>query len=94
MKTGKAIRIMRKKTGERQTMFAFNIGISQTYLSQLENDLKEPSVEVLNKIAEYVGVPLPVLFWFGVTESDVPEHKIDNYRLLKPCIDSLINSLF
>ena len=94
MKIGQAIRILRKNDLSKQGEFADSIGISQAYLSGIENGHKKPSLEVIQKIAESLEVPLAVLFWFGVEREDVSEDKQYIYDILKPSIDNLINEVF
>lgn len=95
MKLGKSIKWLRVNKARRvQSLFAQNIGISQTYLSQIESCKKEPSIKVLQKIASYLEIPLPVLFWFGVEDSDLRPEKAEYFRVLKPAIDSLLKCLF
>ncbi len=93
MKIGKAIRKIRQDAGFRQRGFANMIGISQSYLSQIENGYKLPSTDLLQVIAEFARVPLPILFWFAIEIEDVSEAKQYNYHILKPVIDSMINQI-
>jgi transcriptional regulator with XRE-family HTH domain len=95
MKLGQSIKRLRvNKVGQVQSLFAKNIGITQTYLSQIENDKKEPSLEVLQKIANYLEIPLPILFWYGIEECDIKLEKAEYFKVLKPAIDSLIGCFF
>jgi len=95
MNLGQAIIHLRvNRMSQTQDLFAHNVGITQTYLSQIENGKKKPSTDLLQRIAEYVDVPLPVLFWFSITESDVKKKRLEAFRLLKPTTDALINSFF
>ena len=95
MKIGTAIKKLRKELTPKVTQgdLALVIGISQTYLSQVEGNLKEPSLDVLMKISEYFNKPLPIIFWFSLEESDIDDYKKEYFRLLKPSIDKLIESL-
>lgn len=95
MKLGKSIKRLRvDKARQIQGLFAQNIGITQPYLSQIENDQKEPSIEVLQKIANYFEIPIPILFWYGVEESDIKQEKAEYFKILKPAVDSLIECFF
>ena len=96
MNYGKSIRKFRvEKLDMTQLEFSIKIGISQTYLSQLENDNKKPSTELLERIAEFVKVPLPVLLWSCVTEKDVvKKSRLEAFRVLKPVVDEMIESFF
>lgn len=94
MEIGQAIRTLRKNQLCSQGDFAESIGITQPYLSGIEKGNKKPSLEVMEKVAEKLGTPLPVLFWFGVDREDVAEEKRYIYDMLKPSIDNLINEVF
>jgi XRE family transcriptional regulator, regulator of sulfur utilization len=94
MKIGKAIKELRLKKALNQKDYASRIGITQSYLSQIETDTKKPSTELLEFIAHDLDMPLPVMFWFGVEECDITENKREAYKMLKPSIDALITSLF
>lgn len=94
MKIGQSIKLIRKtRSKENQSTFANAIGIGQAYLSRLENDHKSPSMELLNRIADHAGIPTPILFWFGVEESDIHKDKLEAFTMLKPTIDSMMNEM-
>ena len=76
-----------------QTEFANMIGISQTYLSQIETGSKTPNISVLESMSEKLKFPLPIIFWFSLEESDIYEEKRVHFKQIKPIIDTLINSL-
>ncbi|MGN8046031.1 helix-turn-helix domain-containing protein [Bacillus sp. 22190] len=56
----KRLRLKKKKTVEEA---AKEIGISQSYLSRIENNSQIPSVKVINKIADYFDVHSSYLFF-------------------------------
>ena len=94
MNLGLAVKTLRKNKGLTQGNFCEMVGITQSYLSQVENGNKEPSIDVVKKIADALGTPMPVLFWFTLTEEDVDESKVEVFKLLKPSVDSLIDAFF
>lgn len=96
MNVGISIRRIRKTKFPdlNQTKFANLIGITQTYLSQIETGNKTPTINVLESISEKLEIPLPIIFWFGIEAKDISEEKKDSFILLKPTIDSMINNLF
>ena len=95
MNIGKAIIQLRvNKLRQSQMFFSKQIGITQSYLSQIENGKKQPSTELLQKMATLLKTPLPILFWFAINENDVEESKIEHYRFIKPIIDKMIQSIF
>lgn len=94
MNLGKAIKELRKKRNCNQMTFAKQIGVSQGYLSQIEKGTKKPSVDLLESMSEKLDIPLPMMFWFSISENDVVPEKVKIYRILKPVVDNLIYSFF
>lgn len=93
MNIGNAIKTIRKKEKLKQKEYAKRIGITQTYLSLIENGYRVPSMDVINGIANDLSIPVALLFWFGVEEKDIKPQKIEAYRILKPCLDTLIENI-
>ena len=77
-----------------QNEFAENIGITQTYLSQLEGNKKTPSTQVLENISSQSKYPMSVLLWLSMTEEDVPKSRVEFFRAIKTSCDNLIKSFF
>lgn len=94
MNIGKIIKETRKSKGLKQQSFAKMCGITQTYLSQIENNVKDPTTSLLRKIAENLNLPLPILYFLSLEKSDIVERKQEAYELLMPSIKSLINQFF
>ena len=96
MNVGIAIRNIRKERTPQlnQYEFARLIGITQTYLSQIETGAKTPNISILETISKVFEIPLPIIFWLGINEEDITEHKREYFRFLKPTIDAMINELF
>ena len=94
MDLGNTIKNMRKQKGLTQTEFAPLCQITQTYLSQIENNQKEPNLSVLKIIAEKLSVPLPILFFQSLTESDVQPSKKEIFKLVSPGVKKIIDEIF
>jgi len=94
MKIGKIIKSTRKKEGIQQKQLAADCGITPSYLSQIENGLKEPNISTLEAISKSLNIPLPILFYLSLDESDIPEEKRDSYKQLFPSINALIEKFF
>ena len=58
---GGRIRAAREARGESQVRLAAAAGISQGYLSQLEQDEREPSLSIAARLAQALGVSLDEL---------------------------------
>jgi transcriptional regulator with XRE-family HTH domain len=95
MNIGSTIRTLRKSKFPKltQSKFAKSVGTTQTYLSQIECGNKNPSFGILESISKELDVPLPILSWLSIEESDVKKEKLEIFRLLKPTIDNMIYEL-
>jgi len=96
MNLGKSIRTLRKSLTPKVTQaeYAESIGITQSYLSCIENGEKEPSTDLLKKIADKHETPMPVFLWMSMDENDVHPSKLAAFKLLKPSVDALMNGFF
>lgn len=61
LELGKAIRIVRAAKGMRLAALAERGGVSVPFLSLVENGDRQPSLAVLRKLAEGLGIPSEVL---------------------------------
>lgn len=94
MNLGYAIKQARKQRGLRQNVFAEICEITPAYLSQIENNLKEPNLSILKTISEKLGIPLPFLFFLALDERDIKSEKKQAYNMIEPAIKSLVNEFF
>lgn len=94
MDLGMKIKQMRKQKGLTQSSFASLCNITQTYLSQIENNQKEPNMSTLKRISEVLEIPLPILFFLSMDEEDVTPEKRDAFKLVNPSVNSLVNEFF
>lgn len=91
MDLGNTIKELRLQKGYKQNVFAQLCDISQTYLSQIEGNQKEPNISTLKIISDNLNVPLPLLFFLSLDEDDIPGNKKKSFKLVGPIIKSLIN---
>ena len=66
---GPAIRAIRELVGIPVGAFATRCVVSQGYMSNIELGVKQPTVEVMGRIADQLGVPLDAISYV-VVESD------------------------
>lgn len=52
------MKTLRLEKGLSQEEFAANVGLHRTYISQLERGLKSPSLKVMAKICNELGITL------------------------------------
>jgi XRE family transcriptional regulator, regulator of sulfur utilization len=93
MDLGNTIKNVRKQRGIKQNALAEQCDISQTYLSQIESNSKEPNLSTLKKIAEKLRISLPILFFLSLDDNDIPESKKQAYLIISPTIKTLIGEL-
>lgn len=94
MNLGTVIKDIRKQKGQTQTEFSLSCGITQTYLSQIENNSKEPNLSTLKVISLNLDIPLPILFFMSLNEEDISPEKRKAFEIINPSVKSLINEFF
>ncbi len=94
MNLGLTIKNKRKDLGLTQQEFASKCDITQTYLSQIENNNKEPNLSTLKVISYNLGIPLPILFYLSISIEDVSLNKRKEFEMLNAPVQKLINDVF
>jgi transcriptional regulator with XRE-family HTH domain len=94
MNLGVTIKNIRKQKGQTQSEFALACGISQTYLSQIENNQREPNLSTLKIISNELDVPLPILFFLSLNIDDIQQNKREAFEIISPSVKSLVNEFF
>jgi XRE family transcriptional regulator, regulator of sulfur utilization len=93
MDLGNTIKDIRKQKGISQTELADLCDISQTYLSQIENNQKEPNISILKVIADKLKIALPILFFLALNEADIAPGKKGIFQTIGPTVKTLIKEL-
>jgi len=98
MKLGYALREVRLKRFPNKEMkqyeIAKSVGISGTYLSQVELGRKEPSYELIKSLCALYRIPPAVLLWMAIEPKDIEKKKRDAFNLIKGDVNNLISELF
>jgi transcriptional regulator with XRE-family HTH domain len=94
MNIGATIENLRKSKGMTQGELAEKSKIKQAYISQIENNKKEPNLSTLRDISFALGVPLPAIFLLALEIEDVPENKQAIFNAIKPSISGLLESIY
>jgi len=94
MNIGQAIHTVRKKKKLSQEKFSELVGIDQSYLSMIENNKKNPSMKLLEKISQKTNTPLPILLFFSLSEDDVSPQKRELYHILFPRVKEMVGDIF
>ena len=72
MNLGKAISLCRTQRGLTQAELAARAGLSVSYLSLLEqNKRKDPSLSMIQKLAEALRVPSGILFFLAADQTEL-----------------------
>jgi len=90
MQLGSAVKELRRRAELRQEELARNVGITQSYLSQIENDRKDPNLSTLRRIAQELGVSVPILFFLSMDEEDVRPDREEAFGRIFPKFKALI----
>jgi transcriptional regulator with XRE-family HTH domain len=61
-KLGAEVKMLRAERGLTQEALALSAGVDRTYVSQLERGIANPSLAILCRIADAIGVDLTVSF--------------------------------
>jgi len=94
MDLGTVIKNIRKEKRQTQSEFAALCGITQTYLSQIEGNLKEPNLSTLKEISLNLDVPLPILFFLSLNDQDISPEKREAFEILSPTVKNFISDFF
>ena len=62
---GEALRYLRIFNGYKSAQLAEELGLSQSYISELENGKKQPSIEVLDRYARLFNMKKSTLMLFA-----------------------------
>lgn len=60
-----ALRLIRSYHDLSQTQLCFDLGISNSYLSEIESGKKQPSIDILKKYSEKFDLPLSSILFFS-----------------------------
>ena len=94
MNLGSVIKKIRQERGQTQTEFAAASGITQTYLSQIESNAKEPNFSTLREISNVINIPLPILVFLSLNKEDIDAQKRADFDLIAPKVKDLISEFF
>lgn len=90
---GQRIRSLRNIKGRTQQELGSHADVNYKFVGEIERGLQNPSFNILNKIAEALGVKLLELFRFEQEISDRNEIEIRINKILKTIPDDAIRQL-
>lgn len=62
---GQALKLLRRYQGLNQSDLAKKLGVSRSYISELESDNRTPSLDLLNRYADIFNIPTSSLVFFA-----------------------------
>jgi len=89
---GEALRLVRIYHDRNKTEMAAELGMSVSYLSEIESEKKQPSIDILNRYAALLHVPLSSLLFFSEEVKEV-SHSEKLRAALAPKVLSLLRFL-
>ena len=78
---GEALRLLRIFCGYKSTELAKMLGLSQSYVSELENNRKQPTLDVLDRYAKVFDMKKSTLLLFAESLEDENEKKDNKQRI-------------
>lgn len=81
---------LRAAAGFSQKEFAARLDVSQSYLSQIESDRREPTIPLVRRMAAELGVPSVILFAAALSRPN--EMGNDQHKQLTKIMDELIEA--
>lgn len=73
---GEALRLLRIFNGYKSAQLAELLGLSQSYISELENNKKQPTLDVLDRYAKLLNMKKSTLMMFAES-LDIEKEKLD-----------------
>jgi transcriptional regulator with XRE-family HTH domain len=71
MEVGRVLHKWRKHRGLTQAELSERTGLSQVFISLIESDKKNPSIETLEQLCRCLDVPVAVVVFQASTEDDI-----------------------
>jgi len=77
---GEALRLIRVYNDLKQNEMADRIGVSKSYLSEIENGQKSPTLEIIQKYSQEFSLPVSSIMFFS---EEIPHAKLGEKIRLK-----------
>lgn len=71
MNYGKGMMMARTKAGMSKRQLAKEIGVDASFITHIETGRRKPSLDTLEKAAEVLGVPVPLLMLLSAEPSEL-----------------------
>ena len=87
MNLGKTIKLLRISVGLKQRELANKLGISSNYLSLIESNKREPSLNLLKSLSKELNIPMDLFFW---DSSEKVAHFTNDQRAIYNSLKDLV----
>jgi transcriptional regulator with XRE-family HTH domain len=92
VKIGNGIKNARKLSGISQRELSNRSRLSITYISEIENGKKDPSIAALRAIASAIKMELPFMVLLSMEETDIDEENRKAFTALKRIIENKLRA--
>lgn len=89
---GEVLKRLRKIYGYKAVEMSYQLGISSSYLSEIENGKKQPSLDLLKKYAQLFGIKLSSLILLAESYEEA-EKEGKGTALIRSMMIGLINGM-
>lgn len=87
--TGQLIKIARIEKKLSQENISEKLSISKNYISLVENDKKDPSLNFLREVSKLLEIPLILLIWEKI---DIPKGKTEEERKISSQLEKMLET--
>ena len=82
--TNEVLRLLRVFSNYKSSELAEELGISKSYLSEIEHEKKKPTIELLEKYAKIFNIKVSTIFLFSeAIENDLPTNYDTKQRVAR-----------
>ena len=94
MNIGQTLKKLRKEKKITQSELAKECGLAKSYISMIENGQNIPSIPVLEKMCNYLNIPLPLFTLLAYEDADIPEEKREFLNKVQPLMKALLEKTY
>lgn len=81
MHIGQVIRVLRIQRGLTQEQLALDAQVATSNVSRIENGLRQPSQDLLQRLADSLGTPVSLIYAMGEMDGEAPAHNRPTWSL-------------
>jgi len=93
MNYGKGMMIARTQIGMSKRQLALKVGVDASFITHIEAGRKRPSLDTIEKVAEVLGMPLPLLMLLSADPSELKGIATDHAGVLGDRLATLVTLL-